>query len=84
MEIMTKQLKFSLKSSIKVREKQFYSIRIPINAFSFLDPDHHLALYNRARTYRAMEQYDQALSDAVQVVTLKSQWAKVSRMCFDQ
>lgn len=52
--------------------------------FSFPDPDHHLALYNRARTYRAMQQYDQALFDATQVVTLKSQWAKVSRTCFDQ
>lgn len=41
------------------------------------DHDHHLALYNRARVYRAMKQYDQALFDASQVVTLKSQWAKV-------
>jgi Lon protease-like protein len=38
--------------------------------------DDHLALYNRAKAYKALKQYDQALNDATHVVTLKSQWAK--------
>jgi tetratricopeptide (TPR) repeat protein len=42
-----------------------------------IDNDDHLALYNRAKAYKALKQHDQALTDATHVVTLRSQWAKV-------
>jgi tetratricopeptide (TPR) repeat protein len=52
-----------------------------INLFlNFKDNEDHLALYNRAKAYAALEQYDQALNDAARVVTLKPQWAKVSSL----
>jgi hypothetical protein len=34
-------------------------------------------LYNRAKAYAALQQYDQGLNDATQVIALKPQWAKV-------
>jgi tetratricopeptide (TPR) repeat protein len=38
--------------------------------------DDHFVLYNRAKAYAALQQYEQALTDATRVVTLKPQWAK--------
>ena len=43
----------------------------------FLVNDDHLALYYRAKAYKALREYDQALNDATRVITLKPQWAKV-------
>ena len=46
--------------------------------FIFQDDDDHIALYDRAKTYVALGQLDQALIDIERVILLKSHWAKVT------
>ncbi|CAF4958473.1 unnamed protein product, partial [Rotaria sp. Silwood1] len=36
----------------------------------------HIALYNRAKAYSTLKNYDQSLADATRVITLKPQWIK--------
>ncbi|CAF3760367.1 unnamed protein product [Rotaria magnacalcarata] len=40
------------------------------------DNNDHLALYNRAKAYLALQNYDQGLLDATHVITVKPQWIK--------
>ncbi|CAF1174709.1 unnamed protein product [Adineta steineri] len=38
--------------------------------------DEHIAFYGRAKTYKALKQFDKALTDIEQVILLKPYWAK--------
>ncbi|CAF3735551.1 unnamed protein product [Rotaria socialis] len=40
------------------------------------DSNDHLALYNRAKAYLALQNYDQGLLDATHVITVKPHWIK--------
>ena len=41
------------------------------------DDNDYFVLYNRAKAYVALKEYERALNDATEVVILRPHWAKV-------